>query len=71
MKETAQETTRGYNSLPEVLTVREIAHYLRIGKSLAYDLARRKDFPAIRLGRTVRVHRDAFLRWLQEQKNTI
>jgi len=53
-------------NLPLVLTVQEVARYLRIGKSLAYELTKRKDFPALRIGRTVRVHRDAFLLWLEE-----
>lgn len=53
-------------NLPLVLTVQEVARYLRIGKSLAYELTKRKDFPALWIGRTVRVHRDAFMLWLEE-----
>lgn len=55
--------------LPNILTVVEIAQFLRIGRSAAYELARRHDFPAIRLGRTIRVRRDAFLSWLGRQEN--
>nr|WP_231493611.1 helix-turn-helix domain-containing protein [Alicyclobacillus macrosporangiidus] len=41
----------------------DVARYLRIGRTAAYELARRSDFPAIRVGRLVRVNREAFLRW--------
>ena len=33
----------------------------------AYKLAHRTDFPAVRIGRSIRVPRDAFLRWLDAQ----
>jgi len=56
--------------LPRVLTVIEIAHYLRISRSAAYELLRHPDFPAIRLGRTVRVSRAAFMQWLEKQENS-
>lgn len=56
--------------LPRVLTVIEIARYLRISRSAAYELLRRPGFPAIRLGRTVRVSRAAFMQWLGKQENS-
>jgi excisionase family DNA binding protein len=49
--------------LPPVLTMEDVAQYLRIGRTAAYELARRPDFPAVRIGRYIRVNRDAFLRW--------
>lgn len=54
-------------NLPPVLTVIEIAQFLRIGRTMAYELTRRKDFPAVRIGRAVRVPRDRFLAWLEQQ----
>lgn len=56
--------------LPDVLCMDDVARYLRVSRSTAYELARRRDFPAIRLGRTrgVRVTREAFLEWLERQQ---
>lgn len=53
-----------YDAMPPVLTMEDVARYLRIGRSAAYELARRPDFPAIRIGRYVRVNREAFLLWV-------
>ncbi len=53
------------DALPEMLTVSEAAHRLRIGRTLAYLLAARfldgepDGIPAIRLGGTLRVPRTA------------
>ncbi|WP_245628941.1 helix-turn-helix domain-containing protein [Alicyclobacillus shizuokensis] len=49
--------------LPPVLTMEDVAKYLRIGRTTAYELAHRPDFPAVRIRRLVRVNREAFLRW--------
>lgn len=54
--------------LPPVLTIMEVANYLRIGRTMAYELARRRDFPALRIGRAVRIPRDRFLAWLEGQR---
>jgi excisionase family DNA binding protein len=45
--------------LPLVLTVEEAAKTLRIGRTAAYEAARRGDLPVIRLGRSIRVPRHA------------
>ncbi|MFB5193172.1 helix-turn-helix domain-containing protein [Alicyclobacillus fastidiosus] len=55
-----------YQELPDVLTMTDVAKYLRIGRTKAYELAYNPDFPAIRIGRCVRVTKDAFLRWCNE-----
>lgn len=55
------------SDLPPVLTMADVARYLRIGTSTAYELAHRPDFPAIRIGRTVRVRRDDFIAWCESQ----
>ncbi|MCL6488231.1 MAG: helix-turn-helix domain-containing protein [Alicyclobacillus mali] len=41
----------------------DVARYLRIGRTKAYELAYRPDFPSVRIGKYVRVNREAFLRW--------
>ena len=52
------------DGLAPVLTVVETARLLRIGRNKAYDLVRAGVIPSIRLGRSIRIPRDALLRWL-------
>lgn len=49
---------------PLVLKVSEVAEILRVNIHKVYDLARRKDFPAIRDGNRIIIPRDAFFAWL-------
>ena len=53
-------------SAPLVLTVEETAKLLRIGRSAAYDAARRGEIPAVRIGRSLRVPRHALEAMLAE-----
>ena len=43
-------------TLPELCTVEEAAAFLRVGKTMAYELAA-KDLHAIRVGRLLRIPR--------------
>ena len=43
----------------EVLTVQEVANYLRIDIRTVYRLAKRGDIPCIKIGRQWRFNRDA------------
>lgn len=59
--------------LPEVLTVEEAAKVLRIGRSAAYELARRfrdsggkEGLPVVMLGRSLRVPKHALQRLLED-----
>ncbi|MGE3359207.1 MAG: helix-turn-helix domain-containing protein [Acidimicrobiia bacterium] len=60
-----------FDELPEVLTVEEAAEVLRIGRTLAYELARRFELsagaaglPVLRIGRVLRVPKSALARIL-------
>ena len=59
------DTNETLQNLPPYLTVMEVAALLRIGRSMAYDMARRGEIPAINIGRVVRIPRDALLGWLK------
>lgn len=48
-----------YDQLPDWITVEELARYLRIGLSCAYELIRSGEIPSRRFGRLVRVPRAA------------
>lgn len=54
------------DSLPAILTIEEVASFLRIGRASAYRAARRGDLPCVRIGKTLRVSRDRLLRWLEQ-----
>lgn len=48
----------------ELITVPEMAKILKISRSKAYDLIKQKDFPIIRIGKCVRIKKNAILSWL-------
>ena len=51
--------------LPEVLTVDELARLLRISRGSAYQAVRSGTIPGVvRIGKTLRIDRDAVLAWL-------
>jgi excisionase family DNA binding protein len=50
----------------ELLTVEETQHILGIGRSKAYEMIRRGELPALRMGRLVRIPRGALRRWIEE-----
>lgn len=50
-------------SLPEIITIQEVQKILRIGRSQAYELARRKDFPKLPIDKPIRVPKKEFLKW--------
>lgn len=49
------------------LTVRDVQEALGIGRTPAYNLVNRADFPSIRIGHKIVIPRDAFMRWLEAQ----
>jgi len=53
--------------LPQVLTDEEWRTFMRIGRSSAYDLIRQGILPVIRLGRTVRISREAVMRFVDRE----
>lgn len=50
--------------LPDVLTVEQAAAFLQVGRSTLYDAIGRGDVPYQRIGRHIRLSRDALVRWL-------
>ena len=53
---------------PRVLTVRELAGYLRIHQSTVYRLLRERKLPAFRVGTDWRFSRETIERWMREQQ---
>jgi predicted DNA-binding transcriptional regulator AlpA len=53
--------------LPVVLNVREVSDYIGLAMANAYELTKRADFPAFRIGKRVFIPRDQFLAWIDSQ----
>ena len=51
---------------PMLLTVRDVEAELQLGRTRTYELVRSGSLPVIRVGRAVRVPRDALRRWVEE-----
>ena len=58
---------KSFDELPLMLTVEEVAGVLGIGIAHAYEVARRRDFPTIKIGSRIIVPRDRLIQWLEEQ----
>ena len=56
-----------FETLPLLLTVNELASVIRIGRNAAYQLVKDGDIQSIRIGRSIRIPRDALI---QLMKNT-
>jgi excisionase family DNA binding protein len=54
-------------SLPPLLTVQELADFLHVGKNVAYEQCHHPDFPVVRIGKQLRIPRDALMSWLESQ----
>ena len=56
---------------PRVLTVRELAGYLRVHQSTVYRLLREQKLPSFRIGSAWRFNREEIERWkVHEQKRS-
>lgn len=51
----------------EILTVKQAAQLLQLSEDLVYNMCHRKDFPAVRIGRTIRIPRDLLMDWVNAQ----
>src|SRR5262245_15517080 len=55
----------------EILTLEEVAHYLRLKPQTIYKWAQERRIPAIKLGKEWRFRRSIVDRWLDEQMNGV
>ena len=49
---------------PDILTVRQVADILRIGRNTAYELARAGLVPSVKIGRQIRITKQAVLDYI-------
>jgi excisionase family DNA binding protein len=57
----AGSSTSALVTLPEVLTVREAAAILRVGRNQLYQAVGRGEVGAVRIGRSIRISKQALL----------
>ena len=55
----------------DVFNIDELADYLKIPKSTLYKLVREGKIPAQKVGRHWRFHKEAIVRWLGNQKESV
>ena len=59
---------RSFDGLPLTLTVEEAGQILRVGRNTAYELVRCGKLPSVRVGKQIRIPRQALLDYLSRQK---
>ena len=64
----AGSSTSALATLPEVLTVREAAAILRVGRNQLYQAIARGELAAVRIGRSIRIPKQALLDLLAEAR---
>lgn len=52
-----------------ILTVPEVARYLKISKSKIYSLVSKEKIPHLKIGRNVRIRRKDLHTWIDRQAN--
>ncbi len=53
-----------------ILTIPEVARYLKISKSKIYYLVQRREIPHFRIGRNVRIKESELVKWLDKPQNS-
>ena len=53
------------NELPVMLTVQDVAVFLRISKNTAYNFVNSGINPSVKIGRQVRVYREDVIRYIK------
>jgi excisionase family DNA binding protein len=57
----ASSSTSALATMPEVLTAREAAAFLRVGRNQLYQAVARGELGAVRIGRSIRIPKQALL----------
>ena len=54
-----------YDDIPLIMTVEDLMPIFLIGRNTAYDLVRSGEIKSIRVGRQIRISRDALIAFLE------
>jgi nitrogen PTS system EIIA component len=63
------ESWRRWYMVDQILTIPEVAKYLKISKSKIYYLVQRKEIPHVKIGRNVRIKESELVMWLDKHKD--
>lgn len=61
-------SSRSLHPVPEILTLPELALYVRVSKSSLYQYARAGKIPGRKIGRHWRFHKSAIDNWVKNDK---
>jgi excisionase family DNA binding protein len=68
MTDTTQAAGPGsLDAMPMLLTVKDVEAELQLGRTRTYELVRSGELPVVRIGRVVRIPRDALRQWIDER----
>lgn len=62
---TNYSTVTNFNELPLAPTVLEAGQVLRVGRNVAYELVRSGQLRSVRVGKNIRIPRDALAEYLK------
>lgn len=65
----SRTNTNNGHGLPELLTVRDVQDITQLGRTKVYELIRNGELPVLRIGRSLRIRRDALDKWLLTQED--
>ena len=57
-----------FNNYNDVVTVGELAKMLKIGRNTAYELVRAGIVPSVKIGRQIRISKQAVLNYIAKDK---
>lgn len=56
-----------FEELPDVLTLKETAQYLKISYAKIHEMVHANEIPHFRIGRAIRVNKHVLKNWLDEK----
>ena len=54
--------------LPLMMTIEDLASFLRVSKNKAYFMVKKKMIPSVKVGRQIRLYREDVVSYLQRKK---
>jgi excisionase family DNA binding protein len=51
----------------DLLTIDEMMNFLGVGKNKAYEICRSKEFPTIKIGKSIRINKRSLIDWLENK----